>query len=81
MPGLMNMASTKKANGIQFGIFFRMLEVGHDMVPSFVKEDSKKNRPGDWAYRVGRWMSSGGFLKFPFQLSFLSHIFYNLPYA
>lgn len=37
-----------------------MLEVGHGMVPSFVKEDSKKNRPDDWAYRVGRWMSLGG---------------------
>lgn len=58
----MNMASTKKADGIQFGILsgYWKLDIGHGMVPSFVKEDSKKNRTGDWAYRVGRWMSSGG---------------------
>ena len=58
----MNMASTKKADGIQFGILSGCwkLDIGHDIVLSFVKEDSKKNRPGDWAYRVDRWMSSGG---------------------
>lgn len=59
MPGLVNMASTKKADCIQFGIFFFLggwkLDIGHGMVPSFVKEDSEKNRPGDWAYRVRRW--------------------------
>lgn len=83
MPGLVNMASTKKADYIQFGIIFRRLEVRHwtwhGSLFCVKKILSKTDQVTGLTEYAGGEL--GWFLKFPFQLSFLSHIFYNLTYA